>query len=386
MPLLFLNLPASDWTLKPVFDLRERFERRIDKDFSESSSDNRSDLLSRWRVGVDYSYQNKISGRVMYQYAHNLFWTAAKNGNVPERSDLFLAYLDYSPSKDTKVRLGRQQLVLGSERLLGPSDWGNTGRSFDMVRWTWQNLDIFGGRLAVNGTPSKDAAVAGAFYTSNLGDTLFLYKHDEGGGLQDDIYTLDHNFKYKKDKWSGDLEVAGQMGRTGDKKLEAWAVGSKFNYQATPKWRYYFEAAAASGGGSGDTTRTFDQIYASNHSRYGIMDMQGWRNMTDLSLGVNFKPTKQLSINAEYHKFGLFAADDAWYSDGGRPNSGLKDPTGNSGKDVGQEFDIYASFAPDSKSQFEAGFGVLKPGRFIESFANRGDNQVWGYLQYRLRF
>ncbi len=383
---LFFVLPANaDWTFKPIVDLRERFERRIDKDFSEAGSDNRSDLFSRWRVGVDFTYKKDVSGRVMYQYAHNLFWTAAQNASL-ERSDLFLAYADIK-ALDGKVRLGRQNLNLSSERLLGLSDWGNTGRSYDMARWTGKNWELFGGRLAVNSAPSKHAYVAGALYQGKLGDTLFLYRHDKRESAHDDIYTLDHVWKVKNGKWSGEAELAGQLGRTGDRKLEAWAGGIKVNYQKDDKWRFYLDGAVASGGQSGNTTHTFDQAYASNHSRYGIMDMQGWRNMTGISIGTNFKPNKQLSVNLEYHKFGLWAADDAWYSDGGRPNSGFNDPTGNSGKDVGQEFNLWATYNVDSKSTLEAGVGLFQPGNFIKSFAGRGDrDQVWGYLQYRIRF
>jgi len=386
MPLFFTLPPLSDWTFKPAIDLRERFERRLDRDFNESNPDNRSDLFSRWRLGFDFTYRKDFSGRVQYQYAHNLFWTAAENASS-ERSDLFVGYVDFSGGKDMgKLRLGRQQLFIGSQRLMGESDWGNTGRSFDAARWTFNRLDVFAGRLAVNSTPSKDAMVAGAFYQGSLGDSMLLYKHDERGPSHDDVYTLNHNVKFKQGKWSGDVEGALQFGRRGDQKLEAWAVGSKINYQMNPKWRLYGELAAASGGGDDDTTRTFDQIYASNHSRYGVMDMQGWRNMTGISLGANFRPTTRLSISLEYHRFGLWDDSDAWYGDGGGRNGSFVDPTGNSGRNVGQEFDLFGNYTIDSRSQIEGGIGLFQPGDFIESFPGRGQNQVWGYVQYRIRF
>jgi hypothetical protein len=384
--MIFFIFPAiqSDWTFKPVIDLRERVERRIDKDFSEAGSDNRTDLLSRWRVGVDFSYKKDFSGRIVYQYAHNLFWTAAENNNAPERSDIFVAYVDV-PAGKSKVRLGRQELVLSSERLLGRSDWGNTGRTYDMARVSMKNWEFFGGQLAVNGTPSKDARIAGVLNNNRYGDTLFLYKHDEKSASHTDIYTLDHVFKMKKGKWSGEAELAGQLGRTGDSKLEAWAGGLKVSYQHDAKWKFYAEGNVASGGKRGDTVLTFDQVYASNHAKFGIMDMQGWRNMQGLTLGATYKPTKDLTVNAEFHKFGLRVADDSWYSDGGSKN--LTDATGNSGRDVGQEFDIWATYNLDKRSSLEAGFGIFQPGKFIDSFAGKGDrDQVWGYVQYRIKF
>lgn len=384
MPIFPVLPPLQDWTFKPVFDLRERFERRIDRDFDQSASDNRSDLFSRWRAGVDFKYKSEFSGRVQYQYAHNLFWTPAQNGSL-ERSDLFLGYLDFGMA-DGRARLGRQQLIIGSQRLMGESDWGNTSRSFDAARWTGKKLDLFAGRLAVNSSPSKDAVIAGAFYQGSLGDSMLIYKHDERLAGHDDVYTLNHNYKFKSGKLSGDVEGAYQLGRRNDQKLQAWAAGSKWSYQADSKWRVYGELGLASGGGDADTIRTFDQIYASNHSRYGIMDMQGWRNMTGFTLGANFKPNSKLSLSFEFHKFGLWDSEDAWYGDGGSRNGSFVDPSGNSGRDVGQEFNLYGSYAIDGKSQLEAGVGLFQPGEFIKSFPGKRDQQLWGYLQYRIRF
>lgn len=384
---MFYSLPVkADWSIKPTIEIRERFERRVDKDFNEDKNDNRSDLFSRWRVGVDFNYKKDISGKVVYQYSHDEIWTDSLNYSV-ERSDLLLAYVDFKFEGGT-TRLGRQFLIKGNERLIGAGDWGMTARTWDMARWTGGRWDLWAGKLAVNSAPSRDAILAGGSYGSKYGETMFNYKHDKYTGLQDDIYTLSHLWKWKKDKWSADVEGAAQTGRTGDSKLEAWAGSARIGYQYDKKLKFYAEGNVASGGKKDDgTVLTFDQLYATNHTKYGITDMQGWRNMQGLSLGVNFKPTNKISLNAEYNKFGLRVADDAWYGDSGKGNKGFKDATGNSGRDVGDEFDLWGSYTIDSRSTFEGGIGIFRPGRFIESFSQAGDqNQVWGYVQYKIKF
>jgi len=384
---MFFWLPVkADWSFKPVVDLRERIERRLDKDFSESKSDNRTDLFSRWRVGVDYGYRKNVSGKVLFQYSTDLYWTAAKNDAAMERSDVLVAYVDVK-GKEGTLRVGRQFLGFGSDRLIGNPDWGMTARSWDMVRWTGGKWDAFAGRLAVNSTPSKHAFLSGLSYSGKYGQTSFVYKHDESHGPQDDIYTLNHLWKTKAGKWQHEVEAAGQMGRTGDNKLEAWAGTARSSYTVNPKLSLYGEANAASGGKRGDTVLTFDQLYPSSHAKYGTMDMQGRRNFKGLSLGANYKPTKASWLNFEVSRFGLWARDDAWYSDGGKANKGFKDATGSSGSDVGMEFDFSAGLTLNQNSTVEAGLGVFRPGHFIGSFANTGDrNQVWGYVQYRFKF
>jgi len=381
-------LPSKlDWSFKPIIDVRERIERRVDKDFSESKSDNRTDLFSRWRAGVDFSYQKNVTGKIVYQYSHDEYWMAAKTDAAMERSDVYLAYADFK-SKDGTFRFGRQNLVKGTERVLGVSDWGMTGRSWDMARWTGGKWDLFGGRLAVNTIPSKHAYLAGASYDSKYGETMLVYKHDENHGPQDDIYTLNHAWTKKAGKWSYEAEAAGQLGRTADSKLQAWAGTARGSYAANPRLTVYGEVDAASGGIRHDgTVLTFDQLYPSNHRLFGILDMQGRRNMKGLALGANFKASKALSVNFEYNHFDLYADDDAWYGDNGKANKGFKDSTGASGGRVGDEFDLSAGLTLNKTSVLEAGMGLFRPGHFIGSFASAGDrNQIWGYVQFRYRF
>jgi hypothetical protein len=389
--MILLTIPVKALLqLKPTLEIRERFERRTDKDFSEVKKDNRSDLNSRWRFGVDFNYGKKISGKVVYQFSSDAYWTSAKNA-AKVTSDLLYGYADFNLKVGT-LRAGRQPLSKGAERLLEKGEWGNTTRSWDMVRWTGGKWDGWFGRLAVNSIQSADALLGGLSYQSSLGETMGLFKHDKrNDGPQDDIYTLDHRWKRQIGKLAWEIEGAVQAGRVGDNKLEAWAAETKGVYQTTKKLAIFGELDAASGGMRGNTVLTFDQMYPGNHSKYGIMDMQGWRNMKGINLGLNYKPNPKLSINFEYWRFNLFAADDAWYGDNGRPNRGgggtFLDSTGSSGRDLGEEFDLSGSLVIDARSTFDAGVGIFKPGKFVDAFANTGDkNQLWGFLQYKYKF
>lgn len=379
-----------DWTIKSVVDLRERWERRIDKDFSRANSDNRSDLLSRWRAGFEFTYRKELTGRVVYQNSQCDSWTPTGNSSK-QNSDLLEGFIE-TPVGGGKLRLGRQFIVKGSERLISAGDWGNLARTWDMARWSGHQIDAFVGRLAVTSAPSKEAILGGTAYTWSMGESMLLYKHDHVGRSKLDIYTLDHRWTAAPGKWKLEAEAAGQAGHTGANNLLAWSGAVKACYQATPVVGFYAEAAAASGGSHGNTVYTFDQLYAGNHSRYGIVDMQGLRNMKEFTVGASFKATTKLAFALEYDRFGLYARNDAWYCyTGSGSNKGggftFTDPTGSKGSDVGDEFDLSGCFKVDAKNTVDAGIGLFRPGRFIKAFPATGDrNQVWGYVQYRFRF
>lgn len=389
MPILLSLPPIPNLQIRPTAEVRERFERRTDKDFAASANDNRSDLFSRWRVGAEFKYGSDVSGRFTYQYANDLYWTPTKNSSRAN-SDVFEAYVDVKVAGG-KLRVGRQMLAKGWERLLGYGDWGNLGRSWDMARFTRGRWDMWAGLVGVSSANCQQTAVAGSAFASAFGESLFIYKHDETGAQKTDVYTLDHRWTAPRGRWSYDMELAGQLGRAGGRNLMAWAGAARTTYQATPIVGIYAEADAASGGRHGNTVLTFDQVFAGNHGKYGIMDAQGWRNMKGLTFGTALKPTKQSWVTFEYSRFGLWAANDAWYGDNGKINTGNSvtfiDPTGSRGTDVGDEFDLSGGYKLTNNVAFDGGFGVFRPGRFIKSFANTGDrNQVWMYLQVKLRF
>jgi hypothetical protein len=383
MPLFFTLPPIQVWSIKPTFDLRERFERRLDKDFSRTGSDNRSDLYSRWRIGANIGYGKNLTGKIVYQYAQDLFWTAAANG-IKSNSDLLEANIELK-TKEGKLKIGRQPFVKGRELLFGSSDWGNNGRSWNMVRWSDKRFDLFAGQLAVSSAPSDAVMIAGGSYTGKLGETTLVYKHDKRTAGEDDLYTIDHRWTKTKGAWNYDLEVAGQKGKVSSAPVEAWAGVAKATFQASPKAAIYGEIDIASGGHHGTTSHTFDQLFAGNHSKYGTMDVQGLRNMKGLTIGAAYKQSRATSFCFEYSRFGLYAANDAWYGDNGK--AGLSDPSGAKGTDLGDEFDFTAAHKLSAKATIDGGLGIFRPGKFVHAFANKGDrNQVWGYVQLRFKF
>lgn len=74
---------------------------------------------------------------------------AASTPSLRDPADLHQGYLDIGAVDSVvRVRVGRQEMMYGAERILSRNDWRNTGRSFDAVRLFLQRrrggLDLFG--------------------------------------------------------------------------------------------------------------------------------------------------------------------------------------------------------------------------------------------------
>lgn len=374
--------------IKPYVELRERYERRTDRDFNEAANDNRSDVLTRFRVGAGFTLGKTLGGQLEYQFAHD--WQWSRRGNLSGRnSDASLANLTYTQN-GTAATVGRYKLALGSQRLIGPLEWNNVARSFDGVRLDSGKWQAYAFKVGVAQPMPRDARLAGVSYVEKTHQTNLIFKHNKVAAGNEDILTINPWLHRPYGPWSVDLEGALQFGDYGDRKQAAWALHAQAGYSIDEKTGVYVLGNAASGGGDSDTHRTFDTLYPTAHNLYGLADMVGWQNSRELSLGVTHRPRPNLTLRGAYHRFWLDDARDAWYNAlggvNGRVGGPFVDPTGRSGRDLGSELDVEAIYGFRKNVTLSAGLAAFSPGRFVRRVGGGDAVQTFGYVQAQFRF
>jgi hypothetical protein len=400
--LAFILIPAAVWAIQSpeppkhqlnltqIAVVRERFERRTDKDFKYSANDNRGDLFSRYRFGFGYSYGSDLSGEVVYQYSEDLFWTPTQNASNDD-SDLLLADLKIATTDGTAV-LGRQRISKGNERILGESNWNNISNAWDAIRFETQPVDVFAGKIGVSGRMTDNGRLVGASTDTRLGETMVTFIHDGEPGQVTDQYTFDQLYKSKFGSSKIDAELDGQVGSEGSKELKAWAGYTRLTTQIRPRLSGYLEADIASGGQSANVASNFTNPAGTKHLSNGIEDVQGWSNMEELAAQVGYQIPRGSLIELSYHRFWLYSAEDAWYNKNDLVNSSgatkFYDPSGKYGRDVGQEVDLDSSWSVEKSTVFSIGAAAFVPGSFVKSFLPAGQvrNQYWFYSQLNIRF
>lgn len=375
--------------IKPMIEIRERFERRINRDFSDATADKRTDFLTRIRVGATGTYGTKWSFALQYQYAHDWILKSSSKA-TDEGSDLSLGYAQYKSNNGT-VTVGRQKINLGTERLIGSADWVNVSRSMDGARYQNKELDVFAFKLGVGQPKPTDARVLAASKTWKWGQTSYVFKHDQAAGRVVDLSTVSHWMNKTFGQWTIDAEAALQFGKNQGKAQRAWAWHSSVTHPLGSKTRGFVELNAASGGSNSDTNFTFDNLYPTNHKFYGNMDLQAWKNMTEIAVGVAHKLNARTDFSASWRSFTLRDSSDAWYGAGGIASKGTSgdfiDPTGQSGRNVGWELDLDATYRATKNLTLVGGVGLFQPGSFVKSL-NGGSaaGQHWLFIQGTFKF
>lgn len=378
-----------EFQIKPIFEYRVRYERRVDPDFQPDRSDNRSSLLLRGRVGFSLTQDGKTV-RLVYQHADALNWLDTGNG-ISIRSDLLEANLSFKSGSKTYT-VGRQRFGLGNRRLLGELEWSNISNSFEgfkVVDGSWTTYLL---RAGVLPAASKNLVLAGVAHANASNTTSLIAKSDEVNNVHQTRFTLStegtHAFA---PRYNLSYQAVVQAGHLGGKEVRAWAANMHIGHEFRPRVEVFSELNLASGGMSDHVNSTFDQLYPSAHDKVGLMDTTGWKNVVATTAGVKFQPDSASTLKFSATWLQLFDRSDAWYGAGGGANSFgkivYKDAAGMSGRNLGIEFDVDFATTKILGVTIAAGGGLFVPGDFVKSFGGpKFGNQSFGYLMLGYKF
>lgn len=362
--------------------------------------------------------------------------------------DLHQAYVYLGNHKEFPVSLkvGRQELNYGDERLVGGFAWNNIGRVFDGAKLRWQNawfgVDAFATRLVVPddnnfNMSSEYEHFSGLYFNTKLvpknwtefyvlarnvspqAASLFAPNTTPApfNNSARDVYTVGARFRSATNEWGNfdyTVEVAGQFGdwkrpgtgiRAGerdDHRAFAAVINAGYTFpDAFGKPRVALEYAFASGDSDPNdgTHETFDNLFPTNHKFYGYMDIVAWENIHNIRAIYSIKPHPRVSLAVEGHAFWLADTRDRFYNVASLPRAGAN-AAGNPGSGtgyginpdydafIGTEIDLVGGFIINRFTNFEAGYAHFFRGGYIkDTFSKTGSEDAdWLYAQLLVRF
>jgi len=387
------NVP--EW-IKFTGTYRGRAEGQIGRKFRRG--DNDFFYLSRLRLGVEVKPAPALRFFFQAQDSH-----APGMDISPRPSDSFdlrQAYADFHKGNDASggVRVGRQELAFGSERLVGSGDWGNTGRSFDAVR---AYIDRNGMRIdafAASVVRIRDHAFDNPRLNGNnfygiysrfnkllpastiepfvFYRTLQNVKSEDGRNGHAGFFTFGGRvFGQVARNWDYEFEAAVQRGSFASDGIKAWAghmtAGYTFkNTKFSPRYLAEYNVASGDASSKDGTRQTFDQLFPTNHSKYGTADVVGWRNIHSLRVGSELKLTPKANLNVDYLSHWLARKTDALYSDSGVAIAQVRQ--GAQARHVGQEINLIFQYKFSKRYTFGLGDAFFKAGRFLKQATDGG--------------
>jgi len=283
------------------------------------------------------------------------------------------------------ARAGRQELLLGAQRLVSPLDWGNTRRSFDGFRAGYAQGDFkltgwFTNPREIRNKSSrrgekKDFSGVYAGWTGLPGQTIEAYAMnldtDAAAGPHGNLWTLGARGQGGIGDLRWEIETAVQTGTHEGDDVSAHMVTAGLGADLesltglrSDFWIYY-DRASGDGDPNDGEHNTFNQLFPLAHAYLGFMDLIGRQNIEALSFKWSYRPHSMLRLHLAGHDFSLENARDALFNAGGAAIR--RDPTGAAGTDVGREIDITARLTPLRWLSLEFGYSRFFAGNFIEA-------------------
>ncbi len=412
-----------------VFDVEERVRgefRLNNRDFDSSADEITDDawLLNRFRLGLAVK---PISWLRLYAQTQDSREAFSDRPNIPgvrgaEGDDVFDLRQANIVLGDLKqfpflLNLGRQAVNYGDNRLVADSRWGNFGRTFDGARLRYEQpqfwvesffirpvqirrgvfddsdaADNFAGIYFSTGAVPKQTSDFYVFYRDKRDDQPDLdptnRTNPDGSwnGPAARFATVGARMKSTPNAlngWDYSMEVAAEKGEVFQSNLDsrrfdlsAWAlhVAGGYTVRDLP-WQPRIGLEYDYGSGDHDPTdnesESFQNLYPSNHEKYGFMDEFSWRNLHDARFQLNVKPLKSLEFELDYHAFWLANTHDYWYRSNGFSTLRTQTPDGDDVRTIGarnfagQEIDLTVTMILSENIKVQTGYSHFFAGDYL---------------------
>jgi hypothetical protein len=389
-------------------ELRLRGEARQDYDFNSSASSLTSDDrfgLSRIRLNLDVKPVPHL--RLFTEIQDSRDYRAAITrrigaGAFEDRVDFFQLFVDIKDlnSIPLTVRLGRQALAFGDQRLVGSFGWSNVGRSFQGIRLIMKEDPVEVNLWWANVVNPEDGELNEPIWNDDFIGFLATWQNIAQGNLDTYLLLRDNNSSGRQiftlgGHFSGEPTVDGSIDydielayQTGDFLTEVDHSAILFHAgmgrtlmlsRMKPRFGFQYNFASGDPIPSDSENKTPDNFYPTNHLHYGSIDFFSWRNMQNVKLESSLKPHQKLLVKGDLNLFWLSEVQDAWYSAGG---ASIRPADGNREADtaVGKEIDITAKYTYNKHFNIMTGYSHFFTGSFVEA-TGFSDNPNWFFLQ-----
>ena len=387
-------------------EVRQEYERFDNEEWGAEVPDRNGYWLQRYMLHVDTRLSRRVRLYGELKSGIEVGRAGGPRGSDEDRLDLHQGFVDISFGPVT-MRVGRQELAFGSQRLVSVRGGPNVRQTFDggavvLQRGRWR-ADGFGTRYVSTETGVLDdssdtgRSVWGVYAVRSLAqdgskgvDLYYLgyrrtqatfdqgvgreVRHSWGARFWKTSAAIDYNF-----------EAVLQTGRFANAAIRAWGIASDTGYRietAPGRPRFALRANVTSGDRDRQDDRlgTFNPLFPRG-GYFGLIASAGPSNQMDLHPLLTLNPRDDLAVTTGWLFFWRHRIDDGIYTTSG---SLLRSSEATRSRFVGHSPGVEAIWQVKSYLSLTGNASMFTAGPFIqESGPARAIGFLAGWVTYR---
>ena len=319
-----------------------------------------------------------------------------------DQDDLYVNQLFLSYRKENlELRLGRENLKLGSRRLLDPREGPNVRQSFDHV-----TVEVYKGKRSLRVFAARPVfPEAGIFDNEDFENEEWLWgtylNKLYAGALNLDAYYLGSHYgastyalgteeelrhslgvrAWKSSgSWQYDNEAIIQFGSFGEQDIFAWTISFNLKNQVHERHQLGVKTELISGTTSENTLGTFNPLYPRG-AYFGRVARFGPANLIDIHPYWNYRAGK-FTMEIDYDVFWRFSKDDAIYG----PPLNIVLEGESDARFIAQQVGTIFNYEFSRHAVMELETNFIFPGDYIEQVRPGAEKLIHGVFTVELRF
>lgn len=392
-------------------DIRYQYQRFTNENWGEAPKDKDGFTLTRYLAHADFHAGKHFRTFVQLQ-------SSFANGKVTQPSpvdenqlDLHQAFADIAftgrNAQAFTIRLGRQELLYGSQRLVAVRDGPNNRQSFDAARliyahgmlnvhffYSWfvqskqrifddgftGNTRFWGAYLVKNRIPLLNNA--DIYYFGLLKKTA---KFDDGAG-KELRHSLGGRIWDAKKFWKYDIEGLYQFGNFAGKQISAWTFSINTSYKfantiGKPEAGIKTELISGDARYDDNKLQTFNPLFPRG-GYFGLVSIIGPANLFDIHPSITLDLSRGLYFNMDCDIFWRYSRNDGIYG----PNMALLySGRTSSQKSIGRQYSTHLEYMPNKFLYFRWEFTWFKASDFLQD-VGMGKNILFAAGTAQLKF
>ena len=400
---------TSDAYLSIGGEIRLRYDYLHNPGVGEDPQDKHGAFLQRYTIHADVHLNPNYR---LFVQLYSALETGRNGGPSPvdeNKLEFQNAFVDYSFDTDASahktIRLGRQEIYLGSGRLVDVREGPNVRRTFDGGRLMLGGEQVSSNIIALrprivkseafDDRSNKDEFLWGLYTTitynnkNNQVDVYYLGFNDDNGAYEQGVehekrHSLGTRLSGEIDSWDYNWEFVYQFGEFGDGDIRAWTLATETGHQwKKTNWqpRLGLSVNVASGDKDPDDSNleSFNALYPRGNY-FSEVAILGPRNFYNLHPSLTITPDDNWTFIADVNFYWRYETSDGVYGPSGNL---VRSSSGSSERFVSTVISLSSEWSISRELAFTAIYSHLIPEAFLK---DTGTSEKMDFIELTVQY